>query len=111
MSANKEKKEATTLVVAYKNNPGPKSTAVYFLVTDGIRPWAWLPNALVTAQNIRAGVTLEVSEVVAFGNPKATYENDGIQYENTNPKQQLMLGGNITITQPTMTAVSPLVVV
>lgn len=110
MSA-KKKQESTTLIVAGVSKPGPKSTSVSFTTVDGIRPWAWLPNELVTAHNIRAGVTLEVAEVVAMGDVQTTYTSDGIEYELKTPKQQLMLGGQMSITQPEFVAVSKLTVV
>lgn len=113
MSANKKqnKTETTTLIVAGISKQGPKSTSVSFVTVDGVRPWAWLPNELVTAHNIRAGVTLNVTEVVAMGDTQSTYTSDGIEYELKTPKQQLMLGGQMSITQPEFVAVSKLTVV
>jgi hypothetical protein len=132
MSANK-KQQTTTLIVAGTNGRGAKSTSVSFLTTDGVRPWAWIPNEMVSKQvtmldangkqavdksgkpvlkdQIRAGVTLEVTEVVALGNVQTTYTTDGIEYELQTPKQQLILGGDMSITQPQFTTVSKLTVV
>lgn len=101
---------STTLIVAGVSNSGPNSTAVSFTTDDGIRPWAWLPNEIVTTHNIRAGVTLEADEVVAMGSPVTFYVKDGIKYELTQPKQQLMLGGNLIITQPTFKPLTALTV-
>ena len=101
---------STTLIVAGLSKPGAKATAVSFTVVDGMRPWAWLPNALVATHNIRAGVTLEVNEVVAMGSPVTSYVKDGIEYELSQPKQQLMLGGNLVITQPAFKPLTALTV-
>jgi len=100
---------STTLIVAGLSKPGAKATAVSFTVVDGMRPWAWIPNALVATHNIRAGVTLEVDEVVAFGSPVKSYVKDGIEFECA-PKQQLMLGGNLDITQPAFKPLTALTV-
>jgi len=101
---------STTLIVAGVSTSGPNSTAVSFTADDGIRPWAWMPNELVTTHNIRAGVTLEIDEVIAMGSPVTFYVKDGIKYELTQPKQQLMLGGNMVITQPTFKPLTALTV-
>ena len=101
---------STTLIVAGLSKPGAKATAVSFTVVDGMRPWAWIPNALVATHNIRAGVTLEVDEVVAMGSPVSSYVKDGIEFELSQPKQQLMLGGNLTITQPSFKPLTALTV-
>ena len=101
---------STTLIVAGLSKPGTNATAVSFTVADGLRPWAWLPNALVATHNIRAGVTLEVDEVVAMGSPVTSYVKDGIKYELSQPKQQLMLGGNLEIAQPAFKPLTALTV-
>ncbi len=114
------------LVVAGLGGSGKKSTAVNFTVVDGIRTWAWLPNELVSAQvqvgvdkdnnpifrnQIRAGVTLTVQDVRALGDTQTQYEKDGEIYDLVNPKQQLLLGGQMTITQPTLEPMAKLEVV
>ena len=135
MSANKKQNatETTTLIVAIMGGRGAKSTAVNFTLVDGVRPWAWIPNEIVTKQiamldangkqaldksgnpifkdQIRAGVTLEVTEVVALGDIQTTYTSDGIEYELKDPKQQLIVGGQMSVTQPQFVAVSKLTVV
>ena len=130
MSAKTNQK--TTLIVAAIGGKGPKSTAVNFTVVDGIRPWGWIPNQIVTKQvamldengkqavdksgkpifknQIRAGVTLLVSQVMAMGDVETSYIEDGIEISLQKPKQQLLLGGNdMEIIQPqfmTMTALA-----
>jgi len=135
MSVNKKQKatETTTLIVAGIGGRGAKSTAVNYTLVDGVRPWSWIPNEFVTKQiamldangkqaldksgnaifkdQIRAGVTLEVTEVVALGGLQTTYASDGIEYELKDPKQQLILGGQMNIIQPEFVAVSKLTVV
>lgn len=99
------------LVVAGLGGSGKKSTAVNFTVVDGIRTWAWLPNELVSAHNIRAGVTLTVQDVRALGDVQYQYEKDGKPVDLVNPKQQLLLGGQMTITQPALEPMAKLEVV
>lgn len=99
------------LVVAGLGGSGKKSTAVNFTVVDGIRTWAWLPNELVSAHNIRAGVTLTVQDVRALGDTQTQYEKDGQIFDLVNPKQQLLLGGQMTITQPALEPMAKLEVV
>ena len=99
------------LVVAGLGGSGKKSTAVNFTVVDNIRTWAWLPNELVSAHNIRAGVTLTVQDVRALGDVQTQYEKDGEIFDLVNPKQQLLLGGQMTITQPTLEPMAKLEVV
>ena len=100
------------LVVAGLGGSGPKSTAVNFTVVDGIRTWAWIANELVATHNIRAGVTLLVSDVRAFDEPKTHYENnDGESVKLPNPKQQLLLGGQMSIAQPSIEPMAKLEVV
>ena len=99
------------LVVAGLGGSGKNSTAVNFTVVDGIRTWAWLPNELVSAHNIRAGVTLTVQDVRALGDTQTQYEKDGQIFDLVNPKQQLLLGGQMTITQPVLEPMAKLEVV
>jgi hypothetical protein len=99
------------LVVAGLGGSGKKSTAVNFTVVDGIRAWAWLPNELVSAHNIRAGVTLTVQDVRALGDVQYQYEKDGKPVDLVNPKQQLLLGGQMTIAQPVLEPMAKLEVV
>ena len=113
---------STTLIVAGIGGSGSKSTAVNFTVVDGMRPWAWIPNEIVRKQvaildvdgnqvvnklgepvvrnQIRAGVTLNPEEVVAFGSPETSYVKDGIEHDLDIAKQQLLLGGDLEISQP-----------
>ena len=99
------------LVIAGLGGSGPKSTAVNFTVVDGIRTWAWLPNELVSAHNVRAGVTLTVEDVRAIGEPQTQYEKDGEIVDLLNPKQQLLLGGQMSIAQPSLEPMAKLDVV
>lgn len=100
------------LVIAGLGGSGPKSTAVNFTVVDGIRTWAWLPNELVSANNIRAGVTLTVEDVRALGEPQTQYEDrQGQIIDLANPKQQLLLGGRMTVTQPMLEPMAKLEIV
>ena len=132
MSANT--KEKTSLIVAFTGGSGQKSTSVSFTTTtDGIRPWAWIENEIVTKQvamldtngkqavdksgkpifrnQIRAGVTLLVSQVRAMGNPETSYIQDGIEISLQKPKQQLLLGGkDMEIIQPQFEAMTKLAV-
>jgi len=103
--------EYIQLIVAGLGGSGQKATAVNFTVVDGIRTWAWLPNELVSAHNIRAGVTLTVQEVRALGETQTHYEKDGEMIELVNPKQQLLLGGQMTIAQPKLEPLAKLEVV
>lgn len=114
------------LVVAGLGGSGKKSTAVNFTVVDGIRTWAWIANEIVTKQvvvgqdkdgnnifrdQIRAGVTLTVQDVRALGDVQTQYEKDGEIFDLVNPKQQLLLGGQMTITQPVLEPMAKLEVV
>lgn len=99
------------LVVAGLGGSGKKATAVNFTVVDGIRTWAWLPNELVSAHNVRAGVTLTVEDVRAIGEPQTQYEKDGEIVDLLNPKQQLLLGGQMSIAQPSLEPMAKLEVV
>jgi len=108
--------EYIQLVVAGLGGVGPNSTKINFTKTDdGIRTWAWMPNADVTKQvivgkdknenpiyknQIRAGVTLNAQEVVAMGNLQTQYIKDKIVYDLAVPTQQLLLGGKVFVTQP-----------
>ena len=99
------------LVVAGLGGSGKKATAVNFTVVDGIRTWAWITNELVATHNIRAGVTLLVSDVRAIGEPQTQYEKDGEIVDLLNPKQQLLLGGQMSIAQPSLEPMAKLEVV
>ena len=99
------------LVVAGLGGSGKKATAVNFTVVDGIRTWAWLPNELVSAHNVRSGVTLTVEDVRAIGEPQTQYEKDGEIVDLLNPKQQLLLGGQMSIAQPSLEPMAKLEVV
>ena len=99
------------LVVAGLGGSGKKATAVNFTVVDGVRTWAWLPNELVSAHNVRAGVTLTVEDVRAIGEPQTQYEKDGEIVDLLNPKQQLLLGGQMSIAQPSLEPMAKLEVV
>lgn len=128
-----KKKEKTSLIVAFMGGSGQKSTSVSFTTTNGVRPWAWIENEIVTKQvamldtngkqavdksgkpifrnQIRAGVTLLVSEVRAMGNVETSYVEDGIEISLQKPKQQLLLGGNdMEIIQPQFQAMTKLAV-
>lgn len=131
MSTNTNEK--TTLIVAFMGGKGAKSTAVNFTLVDGVRPWGWINNNIVTKQvamldtngkqavdksgkpifrnQIRAGVTLLVSQVRAMGNLETSYVEDGIEISLQKPKQQLLLGGNdMEIIQPQFEAMTELAV-
>lgn len=114
------------LVVAGLGGSGEKSTAVNFTVVDGIRTWAWIPNAIVTKQvvvgkdkdgkdilknEIRAGVTLTVQDVRALGDAQTQYEKNGEVFDLAYPRQQLLLGGKMKIAQPTLEPMEKLEVV
>jgi len=105
--------ESTELIVAGIGGSGAKSTSVSFTLTDkGVRPWAWIKTSIVAEHNIRAGVTLTVSDVRAFGNVQTEYENEnGELVQLDKPKQQLLLGGKMTIKQPEFEPLAQLEVV
>jgi len=102
---------AVQLVVAGINSPGPKSTSVSFLTRDGVREWAWLPNA--TASSLREGMTLLVEQVQPASKVQTTYTNQttGEVVELKVPKRQLFLGGNITVEAPAQEALKPVAIV
>ena len=100
------------LIVAGLGGSGPKSTAVNFTVVEGIRTWTWIRNEMIATHNIRAGVTLLVSDVRAIGEPITHWENnDGESVKLDNPKQQLLLGGKMSIAQPSLEPMEKLEVV
>ena len=102
---------AVQLVVAGINSPGPKATSVSFLTRDGVREWAWLPNA--TASSLREGMTLLVEQVQPATKVQTTYTNQttGEVVELKVPKRQLFLGGNITVEAPAQEALKPVAIV
>ncbi len=115
------------LVVAGIGGVGPNSTKINFTKTDdGVRLWAWMPNEDVTKQvmvgkdknddpifrnQIRAGVTLSVEEVVALGNVQTQYMKDNVPTDLAVPTQQLILSGKVLVTQPTLKPMAKLEVV
>lgn len=80
---------STVLSVSGINNPGPKATAVAFVVdpATGMRPWAWLPNAV--AAQLRPGSRLIVP-VVREGEIE-THRSDDPTVALVRPKVQLWL--------------------
>jgi hypothetical protein len=102
---------AVQLVVAGINSPGPKATSISFLTRDGVREWAWLPNA--TASSLREGMTLLVEQVQPASKVQTTYTDmaTGLLVELKVPKRQLFLGGNITVEAPAQEALKPVAIV
>lgn len=76
---------------------GPKSTAVNFVKEDGIRLWCWLSNDV--ASRIRPGMVV-TAEKVSTGKVETSYEKAGVVTELKVPRQQVFLGGSVSITAP-----------
>jgi len=92
---------ARKLVVAGVNNPGPKATAVNFLKdANGVREWAWLPNAI--ASQVRAGTVVIAGAISESSKVETTYtdQKTGVVVALKVPKRQLFLGGAIVVTAP-----------
>lgn len=96
-----------TLIIAFiANTSGPKATAITFLKTEGnISQWAWVDNSV--AARLRPGMKLVVGEV-GTAKVQTQYEDkSGNMVDLKVPKQQLFLGGNITVELPDTQPVAP----
>ena len=79
---------------------GPKSTRVNFgPLAEGIRLWAWIPNA--TADTICEGmaITGEFS-VRANGEPETSYTKDGLTFLKKVATQQVWVNGSPVFDAP-----------
>lgn len=91
---------STVLTIAAIGGKGPKATSVAFGKTeDGVRQWAWVPNSV--AEKLAPGMTVIV-EAVSVGKVEKTYTDKVTKTEVALkvPKQQLFLGGEITVDAP-----------
>ena len=96
-----------TLIIAFiANTSGPKATAITFLKTeDNVSQWAWIDNSV--AAKLRPGMRLTVAEV-GTARVQTQYEDkSGTMVALKVPKQQLFLGGNITVELPDTEPVTP----
>lgn len=95
-----------SLIIAFiAANSGPKATAVTFLKTeDGTSQWSWISNDI--ASKLRPGMRLNVSEV-SYSRVQTQYEKDGVMVDLKVPKQQLFLGGSITVELPDTQPLAP----
>ena len=79
---------------------GPKSTRVNFgPLAEGLRLWAWIPNA--TADTICEGmaITGEFS-VRANGAPEVSFTKDGVVVLKNVPTQQVWVNGTFVFDAP-----------
>ena len=79
---------------------GPKSTRVNFgPLADGIRLWAWVPNA--TADAICEGMSVSGEFTVrANGEPETSYTKDGLTFLKKVATQQVWVNGNPVFDAP-----------
>lgn len=89
---------SVSLSISAISGSGPKATAVMFVKSpEGVRPWAWVPNAV--AAGLVPGMVLTV-ESVSTGKVETTFERNGQVETLKVPRQQLFLGGSIVIDAP-----------
>jgi len=96
-----------SLIIAFiANTSGPKATAITFLKTeDGVSQWSWISNDI--ASKLRPGMRLIVGEV-STSRVQTQYEDkSGNMVALKVPKQQLFLGGSITVELPDTEPVTP----
>jgi hypothetical protein len=95
-----------SLIIAFiAGNSGPKATAVTFLKTeDGVSQWAWIANDV--ASRLRPGMRLIVGEA-STSRVQTQYEKDGQQVALKVPRQQLFLGGSISVELPDTQPIAP----
>lgn len=99
---------SSMLTIAAIGGSGPKATAINFLKTEeGVRQWAWMSNDI--ASRLRPGMVLTV-EQVSTGKTETTYIANGVQVDLKVPKQQLFLGGHITVAKPDAEPLAPVTV-
>jgi len=97
-----------TFTISAIGGSGPKATAINFTKTeDGIRLWAWMPNAV--AGKLRPGMTI-TAEQIGFGATETTYEKAGVVTELKVPRRQLFLGGSIVVGKPESEPMEPMAI-
>lgn len=79
---------------------GPKSTRVNFgPLADGIRLWAWVPNA--TADTLCEGMAVTGEFTIRpAGEVEASFTKDGVTTEKRVPTQQVWVNGKPVFTAP-----------
>lgn len=100
---------STKLNIAAIGGSGPKATAVQFLKdATGVRQWSWIANPI--AAQLRPGMSLTV-EQVSTGKVETSYTDaTGTVVALKVPRQQLFLGGSITVEAPEAEVLAPVTV-